>query len=84
MTVHTTRRTRSVTHTQLSTDTPHDLLFGAMDDHGVKACIDTFNHCAPPGKHCIIRHFKEYLKLINRIIDFPGNSWIGIFFPGNL
>ena len=55
--VHTRQRTRSVTHTQSRIDTLHGLLFGVMDDRGVKTCIDTFNHCAPPIKHCIIRSF---------------------------
>ena len=55
---HTTRRTRSVTHTQSRTDTPHGLLLSVMDDHGVQTRFDTFNHCVPPRKHCIIRSFK--------------------------
>ena len=39
--VQTTRRTRSVKHTQSRTDAPHSLLFGVMDAHEVKTCIDT-------------------------------------------
>ena len=47
-----------VTYTQSRTDTPHGLLFEVIDDHEVKACIDTFKYCAPPRKHCIISSFK--------------------------
>ena len=72
------------TCTQSRTDTPHGLLFGVMDDQGVKTCIDMFNHCVPHIKHCIISCFQKYVKLINRIINFPGNPRIRKFFPGNL
>ena len=55
------------------TDSPHGLVLGVMDDHGVKTCINTLNHCAP-HKQYIIRSFKQYIKLINIIIDFLGKS----------
>ena len=70
--VHTTHYT-AYTQTQSRTDTPHGLLSGVMDNHGVKTYIDKFNHCAPPKQHYIIRSFKQYVKLINRIMDIPGN-----------
>ena len=56
--VHTTLRKSSITHTQSRTDTPHGLLFGVIDNHRVKTCIDTLYHYAPPRKHYIIRSFK--------------------------
>ena len=77
-----TREVVLVVHTAQCT--LHGLLFGVMDDHAIKTCIETFNHCAPHRKHCIIRSFKYYVKLIDWIMDFPGNSGIGKAFPGTL
>ena len=50
--------THYMAYAQSHIDTLHGLLFGVMDDYGVKTCIGTFNRCAPSRKHSIIRSFK--------------------------